>query len=402
MTIPKLPTDGPEWTLYDLDLSTVLNILQPLDAALYLKLNDCGSGSMTLRIDDQAVVDGNIYPDYKVFAGLNYRGDFRGGFFVENIEYIDVNSAEYSGRAVKISGRGMLAIIDEAIVWDWMTPDLENTRKFGTLNTLEAGGDYPAGGVPVPKGLIMNYLLTEARDHRENPAGNHLHRFCWHISGVEANPMLLTWDFGDVNDSTPVAWTDAEDMEFRVGISLLDVLRQIAALEYDFTITRDPATGAFVLHAFAARIGTDLSNTVIFRPGMNCLEISNKSNGAETKNAVLVEFSDPVIPYTEVNDGGEIAATRRVESMLQASNASLLATATNYGQAELDAIKYWKTDIAIKVSDAVAPRIFLDYNIGDTVKYDDALAVIGSIRVTGAQLAWVGDNKFADVVLEIE
>lgn len=400
MTITKTYTDGPEWTLYDRDLSNAagLAILHPIDPKLYLKQNDCGSGEMSFPLSDPILSQIQMGQ----LVGLNYRGDWRGGFLIEKIRLIEANSQERPGLMVGISGRGVMSLIDDGIVWDWGTPDLENTRFFGTKDVT-----MTYGGAPVSKGKMLYHLLDEAENHQDdskfvNPVGQTLDRFVWHKGGLLAGAIYLDWDFGPGKDSDGNNWTDTGDYEYRVGTSLLDVVRQIGALEYDFTITRDPATGLFTLHAYPYRVGTDVSSTVHFRVGMDITEVSREEVGAEIKNTILVEFSDPSNPYTTVQDAASVATYRRRESLLQASNASKLSTAIKYGTSEVNSTKDPTRNIAIKVSDTPRPFIFIDYNLGDTISYDNGRTAEMKYRVDGAQLSWTGDNKYADIVLEMQ
>ena len=421
MTISGLPTDGPEWSLLKLDLSdnvggllkiTTLGIPKPISHKLYLKKNDVGSGEMTFSLAEAIAANIQIGN----FLSLTYRGAWRGGFLVEKRTLVDANQSENSQMAISVSGRGPMALLDDAIVYDFMTPGVENTRKFGAKNPLIPGGPS------VPKGEILYRLLDEASNY-QHITGSTLRRYCWRAGhlGNAADPLappigepLLTWDFTMTQDSLGNAWADLEDMEFRVGNTLLlDVLRQIAAIRevatpakwYDFTITKEVSTsttGLFILHAYAGGIGSDLSDAIHFRVGTNCLEVSRGYTGNDVRNHILVEFSDTVNPYTHLDAFPYALAYRRREGFLQASNASTVTTAKNYGNAQLDASKNTLKDIAIKVSDAALPNVFLDYNIGDTVKYDNNQGTEVKHEVTGLQLDWVADQKFANITVEFD
>jgi hypothetical protein len=58
--------------------------------------------------------------------------------------------------------------------------------------------------------------------------------------------------------------------------------------------------------------------------------------------------------------------------------------------------------VMIIVSDAVAPMVFVDYAVGDTVSYDDMTGAIQEYRIIGMQLAWEGDEQYTRVTLEME
>ena len=420
--ITTLPTDGPELRLYDIDLSdsvngllkiTDLGILHPLAKKLYLKKNDCGSGEVSLSLTDPKV--GIIKA--RQFIAFFYRGAYRGGFFAETRELVDTTQTEKLGLVIKVSGRGPMVLLNDAMIYDWWTPGIENTRKFGTKNVM------PDGGHSVPKGEMIYKLLDEAENYKTNPAGQHLQRYCWRAgllgdAGDPATPPigepLLTWDFTDVVDSYGVAWPDVEDMEYQVGTYLDDVMRQIAAIRdpatptwwYDFTITREvpsPTTGLFVLHAYSgSALDNDISDIMHFRVGHNCTEVSRKSVASDVRNHILVNLSDPDNPFAHVEDTAFMLQYRRRESFLRASNASLLVTGQHYGYAELADTKNLTRDIAVKVSDAKGPHIFTDYNLYDIISYDNAGGTETKHKIIGEQLEWMGDQEYADVTVEFE
>ena len=405
MTLAKQTTDGPEWTLYNKDLVTPLGILQPKGTGtgdggqagvLYRKKNDVGSGALTIPITSPlfSYFDTPLHA-IGLFIGLNYRGSYRGGFLVENHNIVDSSSAEYSGLAVTLSGRGELALLDDAVLWDWWTPGTNDIRYFGVKNAM------PDGGHSVPMGEIMYKVLSEARDYQTNPSGAHLTRYCWNYPPGSAGTLQLAWDFSATIDTNSVAWSDSNDLEFRVGTSLLDIVKQFLAAQYDMTITRNPATGLFTLHAYNARLVNDLSGSIYFKVGLNCMSTARTASGSEVRNAVLVEFTDPVNPFTEVDDATSQSNYRRRESSLEAANCSTSTTAAIYGTAEIQTTKNPKLDYAFQVSDNVAPRAFVDYNVGDTVSYSDGRSAATSpIVITGIQASWPDDRLYADVTIE--
>ena len=401
-TLTRAVTDGPEWTLYDKDLVTPLGILRPKgiseqSAQLYLKKNDTGSGQLSIPITDSCYQYLSTYANaIGHFVGLNYRGSYRGGFLVENWEVVSSNSSEYAGLAVTITGRGELALIDDAVLWDWWTPGIDDIRYFGVNNAM------PDGGHTVPMGEIMYKVLSEARDYQTNPSGQHLTRYCWNYPpGAGAGTLQLLWDFSATVDSNSVAWSDRNDLEFRVMTSLLDMLKQFTVAQYDCTITRSAATGQFTLHMYNARIGNDYTNSIAFKVGVNCMATDLKASGSEVRNSLLLEFTNPVNPFTEVHDNTSIGVYRRRESGLQCANCSTSTTAAVYGTAELQTTKNPKYDYAIQVSDAVGPRVFVDYNIFDTVSFFNGRSAAGeAFAITGLQLSWTDDQLYANVGIE--
>ena len=138
---------------------------------LYLQLNEPGSGEITLPRGTQAAADAITAP----WIDLDYNGTILGGFLAERVERVPVADAENAGRTVRVSGRGPLAILDQAIVWDWGTPDLEKERYF---NSAVGGDDFTTP--MIHKGHILHVLLNEAIKWQDNPSGDYLHRYCFH------------------------------------------------------------------------------------------------------------------------------------------------------------------------------------------------------------------------------
>jgi hypothetical protein len=131
------------------------------------------------------------------------------------------------------------------------------------------------------------------------------------------------------------------------------------------------------------------------------MSTARTASGSEVRNAVLVEFTDPVDPFTEVDDATSQSNYRRRESNLQASNCSTSTSAAIYGTAEMQTTKNPKLDYAFQVSDNVLPRVFVDYNVGDTISYSDGRSAVTSpIVITGIQASWPDDRLYADVTIE--
>jgi len=107
-------TDPVEWVLYDTDLITKLAILPAAQGHLYLEFQEPGSGEIRIPLDSaiaSSVSNGQ-------FVVCNYRGSARSGFFIDNLKKTEADKGETAGRWLSISGRGPLAILDDAITWD--------------------------------------------------------------------------------------------------------------------------------------------------------------------------------------------------------------------------------------------------------------------------------------------
>ena len=345
-------TDLSEWVLLDSDLTTRLAIMPALSSHLHAEINEPGSGSMTLPLDSTTaglVTSG-------MFALLNYRGQPHDGFFIDNIGNDEVASDEFSGRVMKLSGRGPMAILEDATIYG--SGSSETKRTFTSMT----------------KAAILITLIDEAI--------------------ARGGLSTLTYDFTATDDSNSASWGDSETLDLTIGASLLEVVRGFAEVGIEFKMTL--TGGGFVLSAYSTPIGSNISSTIFFRTGINCEDVSSDQRAIDLKNAFQVKYGSGFIA---IQDNASIAANRRRESLLNVEAAQTSASARTYAAARLAIDKNPQKAITLKVWDGVGPRIFLDYNIGDTISLD-ILGTIVTYRVLGLQCDFDGAN-FAEVVVEL-
>jgi len=345
-------TDSNEWRLFDTDLTTQKSILPTDKSHLYYVINEPGSGQLSIPLDSAAAADVTSGQ----FAMSYYRGAARNGFFIDNIKLNQADMSEGGGRWVSLSGRGAMALLEDAIVWDNGSTD--STRVF----------------TDVTKASILKTLIDEAKAR----------------GGLTA----LTYDFSATVDSDAVAWTDSEDYSFNVGMTVLDVLRQFAKTGIDFDINY--SAGTFVLSAYKNGLGTDKSETVYFRVGVNCVEVGSDERGDEIHNAYRVAYKTGSLT---VANNTSIAARRRREKLLDARLAQTSTSASNYGAAILANYKDPQKGITVKIYDGVGPRVFEDYVMGDYIMLD-VLGVETRYRILGIQCDFDG-SQYSNVVVEL-
>jgi len=345
--------DPVEFRLFDTDLTTTLGILPGVSMKLYLPLNEPGSGEVVIPLDSQAAGQAAS----GMFAENRYRGGVRGGFFVENISKDEAGSGEGQARRMTLSGRGALAILDEAIVWD-------------------DGSDASTRDFTGTRASILIALIVEAQSR----------------GGLQN----LSYDFTNTLDSDAQAWTDNETLSFAVGTKLLDVARQIAKVGIDFTATPD-GLGGFILSAYKDGIGNDKSETIYFRVGVNCEEVSDlEAGGADLRNVLKAKYNGG---FTIVKDDASVTAHRRREALFDVSFTASAESASTFASAELEAKKNPKHQISLRIYDGVGPRAFIEYDLGDRITLDNQ-GVETDYRIRGLQLTWDGD-KLADIVVDL-
>lgn len=347
------PNDDPiEWQLVDTDLTTVISILPTAtSSSLYLEKNEPGSGELKVPLLSNVA----YLIESGQFVRCKYRGAVRGGFFVENINKSLVNSGEGGELWVSVSGRGALALLDDAVVWTDGTP--ETTREFTDKKKAE----------------ILITLLDEAQER--------------------GSLSQLTYDFTASVDSDGETWTDSETMQFTVGKSLLDVVREMAELGVDFTISIE-TDGTFNLSAWKNGTGTDKSDFIYFRRGSNCVEVSSTEAGGEIKNATLIKYDGG---FSYVSDPTSISARRRREGIVDAIDAFNSDHALTYGSAKIEFSKNPKAEMSLNVYDGIGTRVFLDYDLGDYTTLD--MSGVETVnRIKSLQLTWDMTEKASVIV----
>jgi len=348
-----MATNDPiEWILKDTDLSTDLGILPLGPSKLYLQLNEPGSGEVKVPGVSRAAQMATS----QMFLEGYYRGDTRGGFFVENLSQVDVDASEGAGQWLSMTGRGALAILEDAIVW---TDGTSKTKR--TFDTAT-------------KASILIDLIEEAKA-----------RGCF---------PDISYDFSATQDSLGNYWTDAISLELSVGTSLLEVVRDFTSMGMDMEML--VTGGGYLLKAYRDGKGSDKSASLYFRVGVNCEEVSRQELGGSIKNALLVRYEDG---YTRVYDTPSIAARRRREKLLEADYAGNSSVAATFGRAELEQVADPQKSIAVKIYDGIGPRAFVDYDLGDYITLDVG-GTQTEYRIRGLQLEWNG-GKVADVIVDL-
>lgn len=320
-------------------------------------LNQPDAGEISINLNESAaadIVQGRLIK-------MVYRGApiGSGGFFVENTTDDKAAGGDRGGQWKKVSGRGGLAILDDAVVWSTTAQQVKYTA------------------------VTMASILVDQINQAKT-------RGCFPNLRVEFSGAL---------DSNGDPWTDSTSVDLSVGTSLLDVARQFGELGLFFRVIIDWQVGDYALYAYPT-IGSDRSNAVVVRIGHNAEQLSDTQESSGLKNAYLVSYQGGI---TTKSDAASISAYRRREAMFQAGNAPTEGSAQVFAGAELAAAKDPKRSIAVKINDAVnPPRVFVDYDLGDWIGVDfgDGAAA-STFRIRGIALDWQPGQTYADVTLTL-
>lgn len=284
------------------------------------ELNDCGGGQFSIHADDPKATSTNIAIGNLVT--VRYANTDIGTWVMEDIDEVLVSEGEDMEKVITVSGRGAMSLMEDGVVYP---------SDINDATTAERAFDA------VDLGAIFITLWDE---YQARGGGD------------------LTEDFTDSVDSDGSAWTETGTLSFKAGQTMLDVMRHLAALGLDFTVSYDRTLSCRETE------GSDLSSSVVFRHGHNLIACQRKTMGAQVTNAVLGEGQGL---FVETEDATSISARGRREGYVSARNTD---DSTQVGVANTVVINEFKdppVSIQIAVLDnGVYP--FITYDLGDTVK----------------------------------
>jgi hypothetical protein len=334
------------------------NYLAFLDGAAgkaYLAtLSDVGSGSFKIHAADAKATAANLAVGNVV---LVRRGNTNiGAWLIENLQETLVDSGEEAARWITVSGRGLLALLDYALVYpgDFSGDPVKGFRR--STNTTKAN--------------VLIKLLDEFA--ARGGAG-------------------LTVDFSEDLDSGGAPFTDEVTLEYKAGQTVMDVARNLVAYGLELSATADKYLQAWVSK------GTDRRATVIFRHGQSLLTGTSATDGRNMSNVILGEGKGM---FVESIDTASIATHGRREHYLQVNNAW---DAVQVRQANRLVLEGWKEPVAAYelavLDDPYEP--FQDYDVGDMVTVSIPGKLEGAFRVLGISTEEIDESGRLQVTLEL-
>lgn len=319
-----------------------LILVSASDTLAITATDSLGWTSATVEAESDYVALGNI-------IRIRLDNTDAGAFVIEDINEDDL----LTERVIEASGRGLLALLDRAIVWPASTSTYTSVQKTYLAKT-------------------MAYMIRDL-----------------HAEAVTRGVSLPTVDFTNTLDSAGASFADSSTINYRAGTTLLDIAEQHAGLGVDVW-----TTPAGVLQYFVSK-GTDRSATVFFREGQNAVRAARLQTARQLANAILGEGQYTLSVQT---DAASIAAYGRRERLVQHGNVSDAATLATLTQLSRDTWKDPQTMLDLRISDSLVP--FVDYTVGDTISVDlNQAGIAASYRIRAINIEDDGNGVVVGVVL---
>lgn len=331
-------------------------------------LNAPGAGQFEIRTfamteDERSMIkNGNF-----VVCRINGIDQFK--WVIENIKPTEVAPGERGAEKLEVSGRGILSILKDAIIYPLDYPNQTSLER------------------PFASVTAANVFLTLLMEAQGRGALSH-----------------IKWDFTTEADSLGRPWDDAYDYSFHAGQDLLQAAEKFTNGLGIFDLYMDPY---MTLHAYSKRApsfgkGTDVSDKVVFRPGQALMKLNSFYNSPDIINAALVEGKDGEI--IEVSDGLSVGLYGRREGYLQSKdiNGSSLSY---YGEAMLKNKGQLQWGHEAEVSWQYF-KANMDYYLGDYIKvfvpdHGGGAQIESKVRVKGYTINADDDTNTLSISLNL-
>lgn len=344
ITQGTLPNLGIELRIYRRSApNTFVDILPRTRERKWLdQLSAPGSGSFDIHVDDEKIAADPTLLDYGNIVRCLLDGVERFAWVIETKQRSIVSPEEKGGEWITVSGRGVLSIMEEAVI-------------------------YPSGGLADPStdrpfeshtsGVIIGDLLSEAQ--------------------ARGALSAVSQDFSDTIDSQGDAF-ETISLGLRVGEDLLTVLGRLAALAVDVQMTP-----SLVLRMFENDRGQDLSEdtathgAVILRPAHNIDEAVASSTGL-IRNTLLVAVPGGVV---EREDAASVSEHGRREAYLSLGQAVDTTEVDIAASAAFVKTAQPRDALRMQIEDVEDHRPYIDFQVGDWILAPGADAQLARYRV---------------------
>lgn len=321
--------------------------------AYLAQLNDVGAGSFTMHARDPKATAENLAIGNIVL--VRYHNVDVGAFVIEEVQEDLVSQQEAEGEEIAVSGRGLLALLEDGIVYPSDINDPATTERQFT-------GATRAG-----------IFLSLYNEYERRGGG------------------ALSFDFTATLDSAGRPWADSNTLSYKAGQNLLEVVKNHTALGTDVTVSADR-----VLHYWESA-GQDRQGEIFFRHGQNVLQCTRTRDGKDLANAVLGEGQGVLV---ESLDAASIASYGRREAYLSSGNTDSQEQVTAANSLLLQQLAGPIESLRLVVSaDEYFP--LLSYELGDLVWVEIPGRVAGGYRILAVSIREKEGPCDLEVTLEI-
>lgn len=322
-----------EALVYENDNSTLLAVLDGArKLAFRQELMAPGSGSFEIHADDAKATSTNL--QYGNIVRVRYNGSDVFAFVIERREETLVDGGEEGSRLIQISGRGLLALLDYAVVYPSSLANVYTVERSFASKSLA---------------YIFKTLLDEAQA-RGWSGLTETFSTTTTTPGSPQLPLLLTM--------YARTWADSHTFFLRAGMTLLDVALQFQDLGgIAFEASPDGDLNAY------ATIGSDKSGNVRLRAGLNILNARRSGSAINLANAMVGEgqyILDEDTDATSISDYG------RRETYVQIRNVNSSSELAAFNAAYIGTSADPVETLELVVTETPTP--WLDYVVGDTVQ----------------------------------
>lgn len=341
--------------IYDgADPGTLLAVLEDTWARSWTdQLKGAGSGTFKVRADHPKLQANPDLLAYGNIARFNLDEVDRFAITIEKKNLKQAGSAGDVDRVLTVSGRGVLAKLEEAVAYP----------------QTGLGGNPVRGFAGIAPGHLSRVLIDEAQARGA-------------LTGVVRT-------YTDTDDSNNAPWAESLDQTERAGTDLLRIHERMAATAAD--VYMKPDLSLYMVNERGIDRTLQLPDTgpVVLYIADSIVELERDEEGA-IRNVLLIETPGG---FLERSDGPSVAEHRRREAFLSLGNISQTDGVDRAANHVFESSANPAADIGIEVLDVDGRRPYVDWGIGDWVLAPDADGAETKYRIRALTVSETAEGR---------
>lgn len=341
--------------IYDgADPATLLAVLEDTWARSWTEpLQGTGSGTFKVHADHPKLVANPDLLAYGNIARFNLDEVDRFAITIEKKDLVQASAGGDGERALTVSGRGLLAKLEEAVAYP----------------QTGLGGNPIRGFAGIAPGHLSRVLIDEA------------------IARGALTGVVRTYT--DTDDSNNAPWAVTLDQTERAGTDLLRIHERMAATAVDVYMKPDLSLWMVNERGIDRTLQLPDTGPVILQVADSITDLERSEEGS-IRNALLIESPGG---FLERSDGASITEHRRREAFLSLGNISQTDGVDRAAAHVFQRSANPAADIATEVLDADGKRPYVDWGIGDWILFPDADNVLTKLRVRSLTVSETQDGR---------